>query len=199
MRILKLLAAGLVLLVLAGAMLSTACAGEEGEQGLQGEAGVGIEDVVSNADGTVTITMTNGETYTTGSLTGPQGPKGDTGAQGPTGATGLQGAQGVQGIQGPAGPNMIVAMGAINYNGSIDYGYNVDNCTWDAGNSRYLITLTGISYSYSNCVTIITSSYNAKGGVGYGQPGGGQLAVMIYDPDGNKIQDWFSFMVLKTS
>jgi len=148
MRFLRLMAIGVVLLVLVGAVLGTACAGAEGEQGPQGGDGVGIQNVASNGDGTVTISLTDGSTYTTDMVTGPQGPqgvKGDTGAQGIQGVKGDNGAQGVQGIQGAKGDtgaqgpqgaigtNMIVASGMVgrvtseNVSGTIMKSYNVDS------------------------------------------------------------------------
>jgi hypothetical protein len=87
--------------LLVGAVVGTACTGPQGEQGADG---AGIQDVVSNADGTITFTLTNGQTYTTNNLTGLQGPQGEQGIQGPTGDTGAQGPQGIQGVQGDTGP-----------------------------------------------------------------------------------------------
>jgi len=54
-----------------------------GAGGVQGPPGVGINKIVSNGDGTLTLCLTDGSNYTTDNLTGPQGPKGDTGAPGP--------------------------------------------------------------------------------------------------------------------
>ena len=85
MRFMRLMAIGVVLLLLAGAILGTACAGAKGEQGPKGDTGadgVGIQNVVDNGDGTLTINLTNGGSYTTDNLTGPQGEKGDTGLPG---------------------------------------------------------------------------------------------------------------------
>jgi hypothetical protein len=107
----------LVLVMLLGSFLGTACTGAEGEQGPQGDPGaegVGIQNVVSNANGTFTISLTNGHNYTTGDLPGPAGA---------TGATGGTGAQGPQGTQGVPGPNMVVAMGNISASGSITLWY----------------------------------------------------------------------------
>ena len=56
-----------------------------------GEDGVGIASITFNSDYTMTITLTNGQTYTSTSLRGPQGEQG------------IQGPQGEQGIQGPRG------------------------------------------------------------------------------------------------
>lgn len=51
-----------------------------GSQGIKGETGTGIANIVLNADYTLTITMDDGSTsYTTGSIRGAQGDPGPTG------------------------------------------------------------------------------------------------------------------------
>ena len=85
MKAMRVLGVAVLVVMLAGLVLGTACAGK------QGEPGVGIESTVDNGNGTFTITYTDGSTFTTSNLTGPQGvqgPKGDTGAQGPQGPAG---------------------------------------------------------------------------------------------------------------
>lgn len=62
-----------------------------------------ITDITTNADGSLTFTLANGDTLTTGSLKGPQGDPGPQGEKGDTGERGLQGEQGPQGIQGEKG------------------------------------------------------------------------------------------------
>ena len=74
--------------------------GEAGPQGEPGEDGKGIFTTISNSDGSITFVYTDGSSYTTPSLVGPQGEQGMTGE---TGSVGPQGEQGVQGPQGPAG------------------------------------------------------------------------------------------------
>ena len=86
MRIFRLM--GIAVLLLACVVLGSACAGARGEQGEKGADGVGIQSIANNANGTLTIYLTNGQNYTTGDLTGPQGQKGDTGATGAAGARG---------------------------------------------------------------------------------------------------------------
>jgi hypothetical protein len=93
-------------------------AGPQGPQGVPGPAGtngIGITSTINNGNGTYTFNYSDGSSFTTSNLTGPQGPQGiqglqgATGPQGPIGLTGLQGpageagAQGPQGEQGPAG------------------------------------------------------------------------------------------------
>ena len=88
----RILAAIVLVVILSGSLLGTACAGAKGEQG---QAGVGIQGITNNGNGT---------SYTTDNLTGPQGPKGETGATGAAGVTGQQGAKGDTGLAG-AGVN----------------------------------------------------------------------------------------------
>lgn len=78
--------------------------GIQGKQGEKGETGNGIASTVLNEDYTLTITFTDGTSYTTPTpirgeigLTGPEGPRGLTGE---TGATGAQGQQGEKGDTG---------------------------------------------------------------------------------------------------
>jgi len=96
----------------------------KGDKGDKGETGNGIADAVLNADYTLTLIFSDGTTYTTPVIRGPQGeqgiqgetgprgeqgPKGDTGEQGPkgdkgdTGETGPKGDTGATGPQGPQG------------------------------------------------------------------------------------------------
>lgn len=65
----------------------------DGEAGTVIEVGndTGIDTIVFNSDYTLTFNMTNGSTFTTGSIRGEQGAKGD------------KGEQGIQGIQGEKG------------------------------------------------------------------------------------------------
>jgi hypothetical protein len=74
-----------------------------------GPRGVGIADVELNADYTLTVTLTDGTSYTTESIRGEQGPQGiqgETGPQGPQGEKGKKGdkgdAGGVTGVKGNA-------------------------------------------------------------------------------------------------
>lgn len=81
----------------------------DGQPGDTGEAGNGIASAVLNADYTLTLTFTDGTSYTTPSIRGEQGIQGIQGPKGENGDTGEQGVQGPkgdtgeQGIQGPKG------------------------------------------------------------------------------------------------
>lgn len=75
-----------------------------GKQGIKGDTGNGIASTVLNNDYTLTITYTDGTTYTTPSI---RGAKGETGDTGPTGATGDTGPTGPTGPTG-ATPNLSI-------------------------------------------------------------------------------------------
>lgn len=161
-----------VLVVVVGLGLGTACTGEQGLKGDPGAEGVGIEDIVNNGDGTITVNLSNGESYTTDNLTGPQG------------------------IQGSPGPNMIVAMGTISSGGDIRRGYNIDSCTYNVSAQRYEITLTGITYLAGQFVTVVTPENSWACFAGWGS-GSGMLHVTIRGIDGNPGAGMFSFVVLQ--
>lgn len=72
--------------------------GNDGVDGLDGQDGVGIASTVDNNDGTFTINYTDGSSFTTADLTGPQGPIGPTGLTGPQGVQGPPGNDGVDGL-----------------------------------------------------------------------------------------------------
>ena len=62
--------------------------------GRQGDTGVGIASVELNDNYTLTVTCTDGSSYTTGSIRGEPGQEGQQGQQGNPGATGTTGATG---------------------------------------------------------------------------------------------------------
>ena len=66
--------------------------GDTGAKGDTGDTGNGIARAVLNADYTLTLTFTNGDTYTTTSIRGATGAAGAKGDKGDTGDTGPQGA-----------------------------------------------------------------------------------------------------------
>lgn len=85
----------------------------DGQPGDTGKAGNGIASTVLNADYTLTLTFTDGTSYTTPSIRGeqgiqgiqgPKGEKGDTGATGPQGEKGDPGEKGEKGDTGEQGP-----------------------------------------------------------------------------------------------
>jgi hypothetical protein len=102
--------------------------GQVGPQGPDGNDGVGITSTVNNGDGTFTIFYSDGSSFTSANLTGPQGATGAAGAQGP---------QGIQGIQGPAGLNGVGVSSTIN-NGNGTFTINYTD-----GSSFTSVDLTG--------------------------------------------------------
>lgn len=75
----------------------------DGPKGDTGDTGVGISNAVLNSDFTLTLTFTDGTTWTSRSLRGPQGLQGVQGVQGPRGFQGLKGDTGPQGPKGDPG------------------------------------------------------------------------------------------------
>ncbi len=214
MRFFRLMA--ITVLLLACVVLGTACAGAKGEtgpqgpqgpQGIQGPAGtpgVGVEWVGQWDSGTL-YAKYDGVGYQGSSYISKQNnntnhlptdtawwdlwvAKGDTGTQG---------IQGIQGVQGAPGPNMIVAMGTIDTDGTVLVGYNITNCVWDAADGRYNITLAGISYDWHSYVTSITTPSYPESYFTWGYDMQTfDLWVAMHDSNGVKQQP-FSFMVLE--
>ncbi len=78
MKVLKTITSIIFIVMLLGIVLGTACSSEASDaaQGPKGEPGVGIEGAVDNGDGTFTLNFTDGTSFTTSDLTGPQGTAG---------------------------------------------------------------------------------------------------------------------------
>ena len=74
-----------------------------GYKGEKGDDGVGIASCVLNPDYTLTITLTDGTSYTTESIRGAQGEQGPAGQDGQQGPEGPAGKDGKDGDPGPAG------------------------------------------------------------------------------------------------
>jgi hypothetical protein len=91
----------------------TGSQGSIGYTGSQGESGVGITDISSNEDGTLTLSYGVENTHVTGNLKGNKGDKGDQGNKGDIGYTGSQGVTGFTGSKGDDG-----YVGADGYTGS---------------------------------------------------------------------------------
>ena len=72
--------------------------------GAPGADGNGIAATILNDDYTLTLTYTDGTSYTTPSIRGAQGVQGPPGEQGPKGDPGIQGVQGPPGENGAPGP-----------------------------------------------------------------------------------------------
>ena len=79
--------------------------GAKGDKGDTGEQGVSIVSAVLNPDYTLTITLSDGASYTSPSI---RGEKGDTGEQGVKGEKGDKGDKGEKGDKGDAGDAYIL-------------------------------------------------------------------------------------------
>lgn len=93
-------------------------------QGAKGDTGVGVENVTFDDD-IMTVNLTSGAHYSSGSLRGPQGVKGDAGAKGEKGDPGAQGEKGATGTAGAPGTDGITPTIGANGNwflGSTDTG-----------------------------------------------------------------------------
>ena len=93
-------------------------------QGAKGDTGVGVANVTFDDD-IMTVNLTSGAHYSSGSLRGPQGVKGDAGAKGEKGDPGAQGEKGATGAAGAPGADGITPTIGANGNwflGSTDTG-----------------------------------------------------------------------------
>ena len=93
-------------------------------QGAKGDTGVGVANVTFDDD-VMTVNLTSGAHYSSGSLRGPQGVKGDAGAKGEKGDPGAQGEKGATGAAGAPGTDGITPTIGANGNwflGSTDTG-----------------------------------------------------------------------------
>ena len=207
----------ITVLLVACVVMGSACAGAKGEQGPQGETGAqGLQGVqgIQGPPGTPGIGVEwvgewdSATLYAKYDAVGYQGSsyisrqnsntnnlptdpnwwdvwveKGDTGS---TGADGLDGAP---------GPNMIVAMGVVLPNGTLVQSYNVTSCVWDAGNSEYLIQLTGITFDMTDYVVLVTPAGSAGFSWFYIDMSGSLAIGFTANPQ--YVQCMFSFVVLE--
>ena len=85
----------------------TDLSGAQGIQGPKGDTGNGISNASVDSSYRLNLAFTDGTSYQSGSIRGPQGAKGDTGDQGIQGIQGIQGETGPTGPAGPTGPQGI--------------------------------------------------------------------------------------------
>ena len=96
----------------------TGATGTTGAQGIQGVTGNGIASTTDNGDGTFTLLYTDGSSFTTANLTGPQGNPGNNGANG---ADGVNGNNGIDGNNGADGNG--ITSTTDNGNGTFTFNY----------------------------------------------------------------------------
>lgn len=151
--------------------------GPQGAIGPAGINGVGVASTLDNGNGTFTINYTDGSSFTSSDLTGPQGAQGPVGPQGAIGPAGLDGVgvastvdngdgsftinytdgssftsldltgpQGIQGPQGPIGPQGVIGPPGPNGNDGVGISSSVDN-----GDGSFTINYTdGSSFTSSD-------------------------------------------------
>jgi hypothetical protein len=187
MRFFRLMA--ITVLLLACVVMGAACTGAKGEKGDEGADGVGIQSMANNTDGTLTIYLTNGQSYTTGSLRGPQGEKGDTGATGAAGAKGDTGATGAAGAKGDTGVGLSPSYATVDtWETTYDnltsanlptVGPSVTVTIGSSGSA--LVTLAAGIQAYSNCfgyMGFAVSGATNRGMNSSQKVGGGNAAAM---------------------
>lgn len=100
--------------------------GVDGLNGTNGINGTSVVNVTYLANGSMNVTLSNGVSFISPNLTGPQGAQGIQGIQGETGATGGQGPAGQAGTNGTNGTNGVNGTGVANAtvlaNGSLQIG-----------------------------------------------------------------------------
>ena len=108
--------------------------GTNGTNGTNGTDGVGITSTVNNGNGTYTFNYSDGSSFTTANLTGPQGPQGNTGPQGPAGNDGTNGTNGTNGTDGVGITSTVNnGDGTYTFNYSDGSGFTTSNLTGPQG------------------------------------------------------------------
>jgi hypothetical protein len=113
-----------------------------------GATGNGIVSTIDNGNGTYTFNYSDGSSFTTAVLVGPQGaagPQGPQGLTGATGATGATGPQGPQGATGPQGPTGLLSSGSAAGNTPYWNGSN-----WVVNNSNIHNNGSGVGIGTTN-------------------------------------------------
>lgn len=92
--------------------------------------------------------------------------------------------------------NMIpIAYGNVASDGSVNSGSGNISTVWSSTNSRYEITISDESYSYSTYITMVTP---ITGGISTTTSSvSGKLLVKIFDASGNQVQGIFQFVTFK--
>lgn len=85
-----------------------------------------------------------------------------------------------------------IAYGFINADGTVSTGSGNFTSTYNAGITRYDITITGESFFFSNYITIVTPVSGSDKMTGTSS-GGGLLLVKFFDDSGTQIQSDFGF------
>ena len=137
--------------------------GSDGSDGTEGAAGNGVKDIKFNSDYSMTVTLENGETFTSSSL------RGEKGANGADGAAGSNGVDGEHCYHYWDGTTLVVTSksgsSSANLKGSDGVGIKTVNQTssssLDGGNNIITITLT------DGTTQTVTIKNGSKGGSAY--------------------------------
>lgn len=93
--------------------------------------------------------------------------------------------------------NVPVVMGNIAYDSDINAGTENFSVSWDSSLSRYLISLDDYSFSYNGGYVVFVSPASTDN-VSYGIGSiGGDIAVYLFDDQGNRIQEDFYFTLYR--
>jgi hypothetical protein len=91
----------------------------------------------------------------------------------------------------PNGVSSPIAYGFVLSSGAITQSSTNVSCTFDSTHTRYVITISGVNYFYSDYVTVVTPT-----GVGFVRTDsvGGNLLVYLYDTSGAPVTGNFQFV-----
>ena len=156
-----------------GAIGQQGIQGNTGAQGPVGDDGNGIVSTIDNGDGTFTFTYTDGSSFTTSNLTGPQGAQGNTGA---TGQQGIQGNTGAQGVQGVDGLDAVVDYDSLANIITVDSSFTANiNANISSSINSFPNNITSyLVCSDLSCVTnLLSLGYVPLGGVSVDESQGG--------------------------
>ena len=165
--------------------------GVNGTNGINGTNGVSVSSAVVLANGSLNVTLSNGTSFISGNLTGPQGPQGLQGVAGTNGTNGVNGTNGINGTNGVSVVNAVVlANGSLNVtlsNGTSFISGNLIGPAGIAGVNGSTVNLTSVftfsngslQLNWSNGQSFITG--NLTGPVGAAGVNGSNASVVSGD------------------
>ena len=98
-------------------------------------------------------------------------------------------------INGQGGANIPIAYGTVHSNGTLYSGTSNVSTSWDAGNSRYEITITNEGYFYQDYVTVASVAGNPY--FAETNSASDTLLITLRDTSSTARQGIFSFVVYK--
>jgi len=94
-------------------------------------------------------------------------------------------------------PLEVVAAGAVDSAGNIYENFNIESVTWDAVNSRWVVSIIGVEYYFVDYVTVATG-IGSTARIVTTDSAGDDLLVYVFDTAGNKVKYAFHFVVYNT-